>query len=109
MPSDREGFGLPLLEAMACGLPVVASDIPVLREIGGEAVVYAEAGNVDAFINAVLRLVRERPAVIEQCRGKGLARVEKFSWSACVDKTVKIYERVLSAAPVKAGNSPVAG
>jgi glycosyltransferase involved in cell wall biosynthesis len=109
MPSDREGFGLPLLEAMACGLPVVASDIPVLREIGGEAVVYAEAGNVDAFVNAVLRLVRERPAVTEQCRGKGLARVEKFSWSACVDKTVKIYERVLSAAPVKAGNSPVAG
>ncbi|HEX6463450.1 MAG TPA: glycosyltransferase, partial [Vicinamibacterales bacterium] len=46
LPSEREGFGLPLVESLACGTPLVASDIPVLREIGGDAVVYCPLGSV---------------------------------------------------------------
>ena len=46
LPSDREGFGLPVVEAMACGTPVVASDIPALREIGGDAAAYCAPGDV---------------------------------------------------------------
>ena len=59
-PSEREGFGLPLLEAMACGTPVVASDLPVLREVGGAAVEYCPVGDTDAWVRAVSALVDER-------------------------------------------------
>ena len=49
--SEREGFGLPVIEAMACGTPVVATDLPVLREVGGDAAVYAALGDVDGWRN----------------------------------------------------------
>jgi glycosyltransferase involved in cell wall biosynthesis len=101
LPSEREGFGLPVLEAMACGLPVLCSDIPALKEVGGEAASYAETGNVESFVSAALRLLQAQPVEIEQRRRNGLSQAGKFSWSRCVDETVKIYEKVLSAAPVK--------
>ena len=50
LPSDREGFGLPVVEAMACGTPVIASDIPALREVGGTAAVYAPPGDVGRWV-----------------------------------------------------------
>ena len=49
MPSEREGFGLPVLEALACGTPVVASDIAALREVGGYAAVYCPLDDIEAW------------------------------------------------------------
>ncbi len=56
-PSDAEGFGLPVAEALACGTPVLASDIPVLREVGGAAASYAPVGDADAWSEAALALL----------------------------------------------------
>jgi glycosyltransferase involved in cell wall biosynthesis len=97
-PSEREGFGLPVAEAMACGTPVVASDLPVLREVGGDAAEYCEVGDVAGWADAVDRLLRERcesPAAWRARRGSGLRRAGAFTWSEHARRMVKIYERVL--------------
>src|SRR4029077_8470225 len=59
-PSEREGFGLPLLEAMACGTPVIASDIPALKEVGGTAVEYCPVADPQAWVRAFSALIDER-------------------------------------------------
>ncbi|MBV9957292.1 MAG: glycosyltransferase family 4 protein, partial [Acidobacteria bacterium] len=59
-PSEREGFGLPVVEALACGAPVVASDLDVLREVGGEAAVYCPVADISAWSEALSALLHER-------------------------------------------------
>ena len=84
MPSEREGFGLPLLESLACGTPVVASDIAALREVGGDAVTYCAVGDIDAWIDAIGALLDEReqrPAEWAARQERGVRRADAFSWS----------------------------
>jgi glycosyltransferase involved in cell wall biosynthesis len=98
-PSEAEGFGLPVAEALACGAVVLASDLSVLREVGGEAPIYAPVGDVPAWVEAALRLLDERrrddPAWNAR-RAAGLARADRFSWAAHVDRLLAIYRAVLA-------------
>ncbi len=77
--SDAEGFGLPLIEAMACGAPVIASDLDVLREIGGLSANYAPVGDIDAWVDLVSRVVSSDPVL--PTREARLAWASKFSWT----------------------------
>ena len=97
LPSDREGFGLPIVEAMACGTPVLASDIPVLGEVGGAAVEYAAAGDVPGWHRAIVALLEERRARPERWQSRreaALARASRFSWTAFAAGMADIYRRV---------------
>ncbi|HEY3885906.1 MAG TPA: glycosyltransferase family 1 protein [Vicinamibacterales bacterium] len=102
LPSEREGFGLPVVEALACGTPVVASDIPALREVGGDAVTFAPVGDISAWRDAVLGLADERdrdPAAWRARKAAGLARAAEFSWSRYADEVAAMYATVATAAP----------
>lgn len=94
-PSEREGFGLPVIEAMACGAPVVASDLDVLREVGGAAAVYRPVADVNAWSSAVIELLserREKPLQWAARREAGLAQAAKFTWAGYAEKMVALYQ-----------------
>jgi glycosyltransferase involved in cell wall biosynthesis len=94
LPSEREGFGLPVIEALACGTPVVASDLPVLREVGGTAAEYCPVDDVDQWAARILALVGERerdPSQLAARRHAGLSRAALFSWSLCAERMKTIY------------------
>jgi glycosyltransferase involved in cell wall biosynthesis len=102
LPSEREGFGLPLLEAMSCGLPVVASDIPALREIGGEAAFYGPVADIHALSHHTMKLIHAQetqPESAQQIRKACLQQARQFSWERCARETAVIYEKVLGELP----------
>lgn len=94
-PSEAEGFGLPVAEAMACGAPLLVSEIPVLREVAADAAVYAPVGDVAAWTRAVLTLLDEPHSVTAERRARGLERARGFSWSAHVNQLAQLYARLL--------------
>jgi glycosyltransferase involved in cell wall biosynthesis len=98
-PSESEGFGLPVAEALACGTAVLASDLAVLREVGGEAVMYCPVGDITAWSKAVYEMLRQRrmdPFLWTERKRIGLAQSVKFSWSAYTSKMVAVYTEALS-------------
>jgi glycosyltransferase involved in cell wall biosynthesis len=100
LPSEREGFGLPLVEALACGTPVVASDIAVLREVGGTAATFCGVGDVGEWRDRILHLLREREEdgdAWQQRRELGLERAAEFSWSRYTDRVADIYAQLCGA------------
>ena len=100
LTSDREGFGLPALEALACGTPVVASNIPALREVGGDAVTYCEVDDVDEWRTRVAALLRERlerPEVWASRKASGIQRAAAFSWSKYAGDILPLYARLAGA------------
>src|SRR5207253_3226444 len=100
-PSDAEGFGLPLLEALACGTPVVASDLPVMHEVCGEAATYCPVAKVSAWEEAVSMLLGERHEEPEQWakrRAQGIAQAAKFSWAEYARKMGELYQELMSEA-----------
>ncbi|HSC27147.1 MAG TPA: glycosyltransferase family 1 protein, partial [Vicinamibacterales bacterium] len=97
LPSEREGFGLPILEALASGTPVVASDIDVFREVGGFAISYCAIDDVEAWRSTVVRLLGERehsPAQWSLRREAGSRRAAAFSWSHYGRQVACIYQRI---------------
>lgn len=97
MPSEREGFGLPVAEALACGTPVIASDIPALREVGGAATTYCAPRDIAEWQRAVVRLLDERrthAADWERRRQIGADHAAGFDWSSYTAAMVAIYQRL---------------
>jgi glycosyltransferase involved in cell wall biosynthesis len=95
--SVAEGFGLPVLEALAAGTPVVASDLPVLREVAGDAALYAPVGEVAAWAAALASVVTDsarRASLID----KGASRARERTWEACADATIDAYRRAIGVA-----------
>jgi glycosyltransferase involved in cell wall biosynthesis len=97
-PSEREGFGLPVVEALACGTPVVASNLASLREVGGDAVAYCPVADLSSWTETVLRLLwerREQPRQWDERRAAGLRRAAGFSWAAYAERMAALYQEVL--------------
>jgi len=97
-PSTHEGFGITLLEAMACGTPVITANTSAMPEVVGDAGVLIDPLNVEAIAAAILHLRRDstyRQALIQ----KGLERVKSFTWEAVAEAIAQIYESLLPQAP----------
>jgi glycosyltransferase involved in cell wall biosynthesis len=92
-PSLYEGFGLPPLEAMACGTPVVTSNVSSLPEVTGDAALLVDPTDASAIAAAITRVVTE-PALREELRARGLARARQFSWERSVKEIRDIYVQV---------------
>lgn len=92
VPSAAEGFGLPVIEALACGTAVVASDIPTLREAGGPAATYAPMGAIEAWVAAVLAALADD--VGSPSEGSRLAWAGRFSWLAHARTIAGAYHRL---------------
>jgi alpha-1,3-rhamnosyl/mannosyltransferase len=95
-PALYEGFGLPVLEAMACGAPVVCSSTPALAELAGDAALLVDPLDVDAIAAAMQRSV-EDSAWRETARERGLARAARYSWEHCLERTLAVYRSALTA------------
>jgi glycosyltransferase involved in cell wall biosynthesis len=96
VPSLYEGFGLPVLEGMACGAPVLSSDISSLPEVGGEAARYFHPRDVAAMAHEILTIWRDE-SLREAMRQQGLDRAAQFSWERAADETLAVYTRAASS------------
>jgi glycosyltransferase involved in cell wall biosynthesis len=92
-PSLYEGFGIPPLEAMACGVPVVCSNSSSLPEVVGDAAVQVEPTDTDALAAALLRLLSD-DTLRHSLRSRGLARARLFTWEAAAQTLLRVYARV---------------
>jgi glycosyltransferase involved in cell wall biosynthesis len=93
-PSREEGFGLPLLEAMASGVPCVASDIEVFREVCGDAPLYFDPNDVTDLKKNILKLILSDQLRNELSK-KGLQRAKGFSWENTAKQTLTVYSNIL--------------
>lgn len=92
--SYGEGFGLPILEAMSCGLPIITSNVTACPEIAGDAAILVDPANEDEMLRA-LDMVLNNKRLYEKLRVAGLKRSSQFSWERCAYKTVKLYEDLI--------------
>jgi glycosyltransferase involved in cell wall biosynthesis len=92
-PSLCEGFGLPLLEAMACGLPVAASGVSALPEVGGDAAVYFQPEDPEDMA-AKIMLLLEDAGLRESLKAKGRERAKIFTWEKTAEETLNFYRAI---------------
>lgn len=96
-PSSYEGFGFPVLEAMACGTPVITSNVSSLPEVAGDAGLLVDPLDVVALVDA-MRQVLGNSMLRQQMRAKGLEQARRFTWEATARRTLQIYEEAYTLA-----------
>ncbi len=89
-PSLYEGFGLPLIEAMACGVPVVTSNVSSMPEVAGDAALLVDPRDTEGLATAIARALRDG-ALRDRLRAAGIARARRFSWEATARRTLDVY------------------
>jgi glycosyltransferase involved in cell wall biosynthesis len=89
-----EGFGLPILEAMNCGTPVITSDTSSMPEVGGKAAVYADPRNESDIGNKILNVMEDKKFRLELIK-KGFEQAKNFSWEKCAQETYDVYKNVI--------------
>jgi len=94
-PSKYEGFGLPVLEAMACGAPVITTPYSSLPEVGGDAAYYIDLQEKDVIFNT-LKLFDANKIDINEMIEKGLKHANKFTWEKCAKDTIEVYKEGLN-------------
>lgn len=94
-PSFSEGFGMPVIECMACGTPVITSNITSLPEIAGNAAILVDPYNHAEIGNAIQQLVTQ-PELVERLKLLGLQNVKRFNWENTVAETLKVYQSILN-------------
>lgn len=99
-PSWIEGFGLPVLEAMACGSPVVASNRGAIPEVAGDAALLADVDDVATFAKHLGRVLG-MPEEARRLRERGFARAAQYSWTNTAWRILESYERAVCAAPIR--------
>ena len=95
LPSKAEGFGLPVIEAMACGVPVICSDLPVLHELAEGVATFCDPNDPAAFARAIAQIL-DAPSTT-RARQLGIERAQQFSWERSARQTVQAYESALGA------------
>jgi glycosyltransferase involved in cell wall biosynthesis len=95
LPSKAEGFGLPVIEAMACGVPVICSDLPVLHELADGVATFCDPNDPAAFARAIAHIL-DAPSTSRE-RQLGIERAQRFTWERSARQTVEAYESALGA------------
>jgi glycosyltransferase involved in cell wall biosynthesis len=93
-PSLYEGFGLPPLEAMACGTPVITSNVSSLPEVVGDAALLVDPYNVQSMMSALYQAL-ENPRLVAHLRASGIQQAAKFTWEGAARETLRVYHEVL--------------
>ena len=93
-PSFYEGFGLPVAEAMACGTPVITSNVSSLPEVGGDAVVYVDPNNIEDIKEKIIMILNDED-LQKQMIENGLKRAKEFTWEKSAKKHMEVFQKVL--------------
>ena len=94
-PSLYEGFGFPVLEAMAAGCPVICSNTSSLPEVGGDAALFVDPHNIDALAHAMLRVITSSDLQAQMSRA-GLNHATRFMWDKAAEETIAVYRKVVA-------------
>lgn len=97
-PSNLEAFPIPLTEAMACGTPILTSNVNGLKEIAGDAAILMDPNDTESIADGIAQILSD-PNVQETLSRKGLERSRLFTWDLCAQKTLEVLERVAAGEP----------